>query len=197
MWDFRGHSASLRAVSAALSTPIASPDLSECPETIAEFVRRALDAVRNALGYELQFDSDTLPFLDHYLRDLPSKSPETAALISAMAGAYFGEAVRRCMGGEWKSETEEPSQWRVVLPGGLSFSPVRLALAAILEDESGEGNADFQAPPLLMEVLEEAMERMGSVSAREYYQLSCRFDTLEHLKEVMLAFAADKSQAMN
>lgn len=161
---------------------------------MAEFVRRALDAVRTSVGLSLEFDSDTLPLLDHYLRELPSRSPEAAALIAAMTGAYFGEAVRQCHGGSWKAETEDPAQWRIVLPGGLSFAPVRLALAAILQDETGEGNPDFQAPPLLMAELETAMARMGSVSTREYYALSCRFDTLEHLQEVMLAFAADKHE---
>ncbi len=155
-------------------------------------MRRALDAVKKAVGLDLEFDSDTLPLLDHYLRDLPGNKPETAALIAAMAGSYFGEAVRLSQGGSWKVEGDDPSQWRVVLPGGLSFSPVRMALSAILRDEGGEGNSDFQAPPLLMTVLEEALERMGTVTAHEYYTLSCRFDTLEHLQEVMLAFAASK-----
>ncbi len=168
--------------------------LEGCPARIAEFVTRALDAVRNSVGLELEFDSDTLPLLDHYLRETPSSSPETAALIAAMAGAYFGEAVRQSLGGSWQSEKLDPDQWRIVLPGGLSFSPVRLALAAILEDEKGDGHGDFQAPPQLMVELEAALERMGSVTTAEYYLLSCRFDTLEHLQEVMLAVAASRSQ---
>ena len=165
-------------------------ELPGCPEPIAEFVRRAVAAVRASVGIGLEFDSETLPLLDHYLRELPGKSDETAVLISAMAGAYFGETVRQCHGGSWKSDGEDPAGWRIVLPAGLSFSPVRMALAAILGDESGEGSPDFQAPPLLMAKLEEAMERMGTVSAHEYYTLSCRYDTLEHLQEVMLAVAA-------
>jgi hypothetical protein len=169
-------------------------ELPDCPPKVAEFVQRALAAVKASVGLDLEFDSDTLPLLDHYLRELPGNKPETAALIAAMVGAYFGETVRKCHGGRWKSETEDPAQWRVVMPGGLSFSPVRLALAAILEDEREEGNPDFQAPPLLMAELERSMERMGAVTTREYYALSCRFDTLEHLQEVMLAFAADQQK---
>ena len=165
-----------------------------CPPKVAEFVRRALDAVEASVGIALEFDSDTLPLLDHYLRDLPGNQPETAALIAAMAGAYFGETVRQCHGGNWKSETEDPAQWRIVMPGGLSFSPVRLALSAIKNDENGDGNPDFQAPPLLMAELENTLSRMGSVTEREYYTLSCRFDSLEHLQEVLLAFAADQQQ---
>lgn len=174
-------------------TGIDKTSLEGCPERILEFVTRAVDAVRNAVGISLEFDSDTLPLLDHYIREVPDASPDAAALIAAMTGAYFGETVRQCLGGSWKSETEDPAQWRIVLPGGLSFSPVRLALAATLRDETGEGNADFQAPPQLMVELEGALERMGSVTATEYYSLSCRFDTLEHLQEILLAVAAERA----
>lgn len=164
-------------------------ELPDCPPRTAEFVRRALDAVRASVGVGLEFDSDTLPLLDHYIKQVPRTEIDAAALISAMTGSYFGEAVRQSLGGQWKVEDEDPANWRVVLPGGLSFSPVRLALAAILLDEDGDANGDFQAPPKLMSVLTEAMSRLGSVGRNEYFTLSCRFDTLEHLQEVMLAYA--------
>ncbi len=164
-------------------------ELPNCPPRTAEFVRRALDAVRASVGVSLEFDSDTLPLLDHYIKQVPRKEADAAALIAAMTGSYFGEAVRQSLGGQWKVEDDDPASWRIVLPGGLSFSPVRLALAAILLDEDGEGNGDFQAPPKLMEALTEAMGRLGSVGRNDYFTLSCRFDTLEHLQEVMLAFA--------
>ena len=174
--------------------PTEEQELPGCPPQIAEFVTRALEAVETAVGVALEFNSDTLPLLDHYLRELPGNQPETAALIAAMTGAYFGETVRRCHGGSWKLDTDDPAQWRIVMPGGLSFSPVRLALAAILKDEEGDGNPDFQAPPLLMAELENTLSRMGSVTEREYYTLSCRFDTLEHLQEALLAFAAEEQK---
>jgi len=164
-------------------------DLPDCPPRTAEFIRRALDAVRTSVGVGLEFDSDTLPLLDHYLRQVPKASADASALIAAMAGSYFGETVRQSLGGQWKVEEDDPASWRIVLPGGLSFSPVRLALAAILLDELGEGNGDFQAPPKLMVVLEEAMERLGSVGRKDYFSLCCRFDTLEHLQEILLAVA--------
>ncbi len=166
-----------------------SIDLPDCPPRTAEFVRRALDAVRSAVGVPLEFDSDTLPLLDHYIKQVPSDQADAAALIAAMTGSYFGEAVRQSLGGSWKVEDDDPTNWRIVLPGGLSFSPVRLAFAAILRDEDGEGNGDFQAPPKLLQALTEALERTGSVGEADYYTLSCRFDTLEHLQEVMLATA--------
>jgi len=157
-------------------------------------VRRALDAVRTVTGLSLEFDSDTLPLIDHYVREVPSKSPTSAALIAAMVGAYFGETVCQSLGGKWKVETSDPEQWRVILPGGLSFAPVPLALGAILEDESGSGNPDFQAAPALMVELERVMSGMGTVTAREYFTLSCRYDSLEHLQETLLALAADRKK---
>ncbi len=175
-----------------VSTPLI--ELPGCPEMVAEFVRRALDAVRTSTGVGLEFDSDTLPLIDHYVREVPSKSPDTAALIAAMVGSYYGETVCQTMGGTWKVETNDPQQWRVVLPGGLSFAPVPLALSAILEDESGMGDPDFQAVPALMVELERVMEGMGTVTRYEYFSLSCRYDTLEHLQESLLALASDRKE---
>lgn len=173
-----------------MSTP--AIDLPGCPDHVAEFVRRALDAVRTMTGVGLEFDSDTLPLIDHYVREVPSKAIDTAALVAAMVGAYFGETICQCLGGTWKVETNDPEQWRIVLPGGLSFAPVPLALSAILEDENGPGNPSFQAAPGIMVEFERIMQGMGNVSRREYYTLSCRYDTLEHLQETLLALAADK-----
>ncbi len=175
-----------------MSTP--AIQLPGCPDSVAEFVRRALDAVRTSTGVGLEFDSDTLPLIDHYVREVPSKSMDTALLIAAMVGAYFGETVCQALGGTWKVETSEPDQWRVVLPGGLSFAPVPLALSAIVEDESGPGNPDFQAAPGLMVELERIMSGLGTVTQREYFTLSCRYDTLEHLQETLLALAAERQK---
>lgn len=175
--------------SVTTESPLPLPD---CPDHIAEFVLRCVDAVHSSIGVGLAFDSDTLPLLDHYLREVPDKSLETAALIAAMAGAYFGETLRKAFGGQWKVESLDPGTWRVVLTGGLSFRPVSLALGAIQESEEEDAHGDFSAPPGLMEVLQEAIGRLGSVSEFEYYTLSCRYDTLEHLQEVLLAVAANR-----
>jgi hypothetical protein len=157
---------------------------------VREYADQTVEYVRRALGLTVEYDSDTLPVLDHYLRSVPKGREEAIALVASTAGAYFGEVVRRRLGGAWDLSAGDPGTWRMVLPGGLSFSPAGLALAAILLDDDIELDTRLDAPPRMRPVLEGALERMGAVSVEEYYSLCCRLDTLEHLQDVLLSVAA-------
>lgn len=170
-----------------------SSDVAECPAQVADFAAQAVEYVRRAVGLTLEFDSDTLPLLDHYLRTVPEEQGNAVALVAATAGAYFGEVVRRALGGAWQLVGDDASTWRLVLPGGLSFLPARLVLSVICRDDGDDGDPSFQAPPKMWPVLEAALERMGQVSEDEYYSVSCRLDTLEHLQAVLLATAAARA----
>ena len=112
-------------------------------DVVAEYAAQAVEYVRRAIDFELGYDSDTLPALDHYLRGLvPDADADGAdvapdpivALVTAASGAYFGEVVRRRLGGRWEI-AGEPDNWRLVLPTGLSFAPVGFAAAAIARSE--------------------------------------------------------------
>src|ERR1041385_2828921 len=111
------------------------------PVRVREYAEQAVAYVRTALGVALEYDSDTLPLLDHYLRTVPAEQPATVQLVISTAGAYFGEVVRRRLGGRWELSDKE-AEWRVVLPTGLNFSPVGIVAAAIaqadLEDVDSE-----------------------------------------------------------
>ena len=50
-------------------------------------------------GIQLEYDSNTLPVLDHYLRTVPDDQPAALELVVATSGAYFGEVVRKLLGG--------------------------------------------------------------------------------------------------
>lgn len=119
------------------------------PAQVLEFGDQAVEYVRRALGVALAYDSETLPVLDHYLRQVGLRpdsprgpaQPELLAadLVGATAGAYFGEVVRRRLGGSWHLPSADPGTWRLVLPSGLWFFPVAMAMAAIRgPDTDGE-----------------------------------------------------------
>src|SRR5688572_11261628 len=104
------------------------------PARVREYADQTVEYVRRAIGLTLEYDSDTLPLLDHYLRNVPESQPATLQLVVATSGAYFGEVVRRRLGGRWElapsdGENQEPD-WRVVLPTGLNFSPAGFVAAA-------------------------------------------------------------------
>jgi hypothetical protein len=159
------------------------------PARVREYADQTVSYVFNALGVKIEFDSDTLPVLDHYIRNVPDGQPQTIQLVIATAGAYFGEVVRRRLGGRWELATED-IEWRVVLPTGLNFSPAGFVAAAIARADLDDLDSEFDAPPRMRPYVQQALERMGEVSVDNYYSLCGRLDTLEHVHEVLVAVAA-------
>ena len=159
------------------------------PQRVREYADQAVAYVRKALGVTLEYDSDTLPLLDHYLRSVPSDQIATLQLVVATSGAYFGEVVRRRLGGRWDTQGEE-GDWRVVLPTGLHFSPIGFVASAIAQADLEDLDSELDAPPRMRPYVQQALQRMGEVSIEDYYSLCGRLDTLEHVHEVLVAVAA-------
>ena len=165
--------------------------VSTCPTAVQEFAAQTVRYVQAVLGVELGYDSDTLPVLDHYLRSVPDEKPATLALVVSTAGAYFGEVVRRQLGGQWDVTDREPIEWLVTLPSGLSVSPAGMVAAVIARsDDLDEVETGLQVPTHLEPAVEATLERMSQVTEDEYYSLCGRFDTLAHLQEVLASIAA-------
>jgi hypothetical protein len=160
------------------------------PARVREYADQAVAYVRTALGVTLEYDSDTLPLLDHYLRTVPGDQAATVQLVIATSGAYFGEVVRRRLGGRWETSGEEEQEWRVVLPTGLNFSPAGFVASAIAQADLDDLDSEIDAPPRMRPYVQQALARMGEVSIEDYYSLCGRLDTLEHVHEVLVAVAA-------
>jgi hypothetical protein len=163
------------------------------PPRVREYADQVVTYVRRALGVTLEYDSDTLPLLDHYLRTVEQVAgagqPATIQLVIATSGAYFGEVVRRRLGGRWELGGED-IEWRVVLPTGLNFAPAGFVAAAIAQADLDDLDSEFDAPPRMRPYVQRALERMGEVTMEDYYSLCGRLDTLEHVHEVLVAVAA-------
>jgi hypothetical protein len=193
--------------------------MSDVPPVVSEYAAQAVAYVRRALGVALEYDSDTLPLLDHYLKTAPKDDPTQVAtlkLIVATSAAYFGEVVRRTIGGRWElgvdrgpaalaaappgdpeasaesapAPTAAGLAWRVVLPTGLSFSPAGFVAAAIARADLEDLDSEFDAPLRMKPYVQQALDRMGEVAVEEYYSLCGRLDTLEHLHEVLVTVAS-------
>jgi len=163
--------------------------LEPVPSRVREYADQAVVYVQRALGIKLEYDSNTLPVLDHYLRTVPADQPAALQLVVATSGAYFGEVVRQHLGGRWELGSEE-AQWRIVLPTGINFSPAGFVAAAIARADLEDLDSEIAAPPRMMPYLQQALARMGEVSVDDYYSLCGRLDTLEHVHEVLVAVAA-------
>lgn len=166
------------------------------PPRVREYADQVVTYVRNALGVTLEYDSDTLPVLDHYLRTVEGSQVATLQLIITTSGAYFGEVVRRRLGGRWElgvghdAETGKDVDWRMVLPTGLNFQPAGFVAAAIAQADLDDLDSELDAPPRMRPYVQQALQRMGDVSIEDYYSLCGRLDTLEHVHEVLVAVAA-------
>jgi len=163
--------------------------LEPVPPRVREYADQAVAYVQRALGIKLEYDSNTLPVLDHYLRTVPEDQPAALQLVVATSGAYFGEVVRQQLGGRWELAREE-AQWRIVLPTGINFSPAGFVAAAIARADLDDLDSEITAPPRMVPYLQQALARMGDVSVDDYYSLCGRLDTLEHVHEVLVAVAA-------
>jgi len=163
--------------------------LDPVPPQVREYADQTVTYVRRALGIQLEYDSDTLPVLDHYLRSVPDDQPAALKLVVATSGAYFGEVVRQRLGGRWELGNQE-IEWRVVLPTGLNFSPLGFVAAAIARADLEDLDSEIAAPARMLPYVQQALARMGEVSLDDYYSLCGRLDTLEHVHEILVAVAA-------
>lgn len=174
-----------------------SSETPPAPREIRELAVQTVQYVHAALGIELDYTGDTLPLVDHHLRGVPIDQAATVALIVSTAGAYFGEVVRRQLGGEWDiDDDEEPVHWRLTLPSQISFAPAGLVASAIAQsDDLDELDTALDAPLSVRPYLEAALGRMSRVTAEEYYSLCGRLDTLEHVQAVLTATLAAARKA--
>jgi hypothetical protein len=181
----------------------------DSPAEVVEYADQAVQYVRRALGMPLEYDSETLPLLDHYLRSVPGDNAAAAHLVAATAGAYFGEVVKRRLGGEWDLPSRDPGSWRLVLPTGLWFSPAAIALAVIVGSAEEDGSlgdeitdpeadavtgsdwdASLNAPGPLRPLVAQVLDNMADVSHDDYYSLCGRLDTIEHVESVLAGVTA-------
>jgi hypothetical protein len=162
------------------------------PDEIVELCGGCVASVERVLGVELDFTQDTLPLLDHYLQAVPEDaSDEVLGLVGPMAGAYFGEVVRRHLpGAQWHAPRGEHAQWRVEFDRiSLWFNPVGMAFEAIFGDEVEAWPGHIAMADGDKRTVRDALEVLGEVEAEDYYRLSVRFEAIEVAYNTLMAQA--------
>jgi hypothetical protein len=106
------------------------------PQAIQDLAEACVRFVDRALGIRLDYEPETLPILDHYIkqgRTLAKERPETVPLVAQAAGAYIGEVVRRRHRGFWRAEHEgDPNTWRLLLEHVyLALRPIELVARSL------------------------------------------------------------------
>jgi hypothetical protein len=162
------------------------------PEPVAELVTACLDYVRRALGFELDFTSDTLPVLDHYtatVRDQIETRPELAPLVARATGAYFGEVVRAFVPGFWRVPSTNIHDWelcsRVCF---LRWNPIGVGYDALHGQEPHDGpRSMLRCAPEDREFLERRLAALPPVPPDQYHLFTTRFEVIEVATEALRA----------
>lgn len=165
------------------------------PPEVGDLAQACVRFVHDALGLTLDYTPETLPILDHYLREGGRTRQELIDLLTPAAGAYFGEVVRRHMpGARWHSPAGDYAGYRLEFaPFFLCFNPLGVA-REVLTQRAAEGwGAHFQ-------VLDDARERVRQslestpVAPEDYYTLSVRLEALEQIGDLLTALESTQKE---
>jgi hypothetical protein len=160
------------------------------PPQVADLAAACLRFVSARYGATLDFQPDTLSFVDHWLRDARAdvlERPEAIDVVQASAGAYLGEVIRRTFGGHWVAEGHHAG-WRLELERVYCwFNPIGMAREALMLDTAEGWHAHFELDPAESEAMEERLAALPPATSDEYYAPSTRFDVVSILFDALRA----------
>lgn len=180
--------------------PNPSELIGQAPPAVSEYAQTCVRYVRSALGFELDFATETLPVLDHYLRDARRslrKLPESAALLAAVAGSYIGEVLRQRHNGLWDVTASDPLEWRLTLLGGLlEVYPVGLASVALhgakTEKETSTFRIEDQADHAAVRA---KLLELPQVDEQDYVAPSTRVEVVDIMLDTIVAHRQHRARA--
>ena len=165
------------------------------PDEVRDLAEACIRFVREALGLELDYTPETLPVLDHYLKERAvNAQPEVQELIAPAAGAYFGEVVRRCMNGaRWYAPAGDYRGQRIEFDAFfLTFNPTGVAME-VLADQDAEGwGAHFHVLDEARPAVSASLERTADVDTTDYYTLSLRLEVLQQIADVLMSLESSQ-----
>jgi hypothetical protein len=167
------------------------PVIGEVPATIYELSESCRRFAFSAIGVELDYEPETLPVLDEYLRVASrgvSDRPELEPLVARAAGAYFGEVLRRRVDGFWRHRPNLPDdEWELCSRRTLlSLSPLGLVLECLARSPDHAGpSGELRLAPDDAALAEERLALVPPVSEDEYYLLSTRLEVIETVYETL------------
>jgi len=165
-------------------------EIADAPPQVAELALACARFVDSRYGIALDFEPDTLSFLDQWVRDARGemeRRPEIVEIVQSSAGAYLGEVIRREFGGEWIAQGTSDA-WRLCLSAVYcAFNPIGMVREALLLEPAYGWHAHFDLDPGERESMEQRLAALPEVSADDYYAPSTRYDVVQILFEALRA----------
>jgi hypothetical protein len=160
------------------------------PPEVAELAAACVRFVRARFGVTLDYEPDTLSFVDHWVREARTElkeRPELVELVQSAAGAYLGEVIRRDFGAFWIALGER-ADWRLLLSTVFcAFNPIGMAREALLLDEAEGWHAHFELDPGEKDAIEGRLAALPSVRKDEYFAPSTRYDVVSIVVDALRA----------
>jgi hypothetical protein len=176
--------------------PISSS--SDAPSQVQNLAGQCVRFVEKATKVVLDYTPDTLPLLDHYLRQVPHQGDEVRALVAAAAGAYFGEVVRRVFPCRWHAPDDDYGAWRIEFEHVfLHFNPVAFAHEAITGKEVVSGGAGFGVLDQDLEVVRAGLEALGTIGEDDYFRLATRFEVLNTVVDRLTGHSMSEEEGVS
>ena len=162
----------------------------EVPVEIHELAENCRKFALAAVGVELDYEPETLPVLDEYLRTASlavRDRPELEPLITRAVAAYFGEVVRRRIDGFWRRREDPADPWELCGRRTLlSMSPLGMVAESLAKGGEHAGpSGELKLAPEDREIAQARLAVFPEVSEEEYYLLSTRLEVLEAVYEAL------------
>lgn len=152
-------------------------------KNVGDYAQTCVQYVLASTGVPLDYSTDTLPLLDHYLRDARhaiADRPESEPLVATVAGCYLGEVMRARHALVWDLQAEDPLDWRVTNPqGNVAVMPVAIARAALAGPGSRLNLEVFSLEPSLRRALGDRLDLLPEVDEEDFLAPSTRVEVLD------------------
>ncbi len=164
--------------------------------SLEDFARSCVRFVEKAVGVTLDFTPETLPVLDHYLRqarDLSAQRPESLPLVTAAAGVYLGEVIRQRHACHWNQDDDDPMGWFLDFDDDvMTVYPVAMAHIAIVGEDADADLDVMQIKEEERDLVAARLSELPAVSAEEYLAPSTRVEVIEMVIDLIRAYRRSK-----
>lgn len=162
------------------------------PEEIAELAEACVTYVERETKIKLDYTPETLPLVDHWLRERRSQvvgeKDEVLALVAGPVGAYLGEVARRQLPLRWFAPKGDFRRWRIELENVfLSMNPIGAAMEALALQEIEGWGADLRTRPQDESRARAALENLPEMELDEYFAPSTRLEVLQIVADALSA----------
>ena len=164
------------------------------PSEVLELAAACVRFVTTSVKLEPDFTSDTMPLIDHYVRESRKaleETPQALALTAHAIGAYIGEVVRRTHRCWWRVDGVDPGAWRLEMATvQLAFYPVQMAYTCLLQESDEQAFSGFEMLEKDRDLAVARLELLPPVSDIDYHLPSTRLEVLEVLVDHLTAHHA-------